>query len=141
MQPLPPPSTADPPATTTQQEISTSIFRSYADQMAPTQRLGQAFHSVGFEAECKVVNRHWAIKRGFQPHDFFVNLTHEPQVSRNNIACRKILTETAMQRIQNDHSTGRYVKRVGKLEPAYMPPSADPDDYSKVRLSNPLPML
>jgi hypothetical protein len=46
--------------------------------------------------------------------------------------CKKTLSEAAKQRIRTAHASGKYKHREGRLEPPYMAPSADPDDYSKV---------
>ena len=54
------------------------------------------------------------------------------QVSQRNITCRKLLSERAKQLIRDANLSGKYAKRKGKLEPPYMAPSDDPDDYSNV---------
>jgi len=113
------------------------IFRSYAPKIAHTQQAGQAFHSLSFDAECKVINRHWAAKRGLH-HILFTYLTDELQVSQGNISYRKILSKTAIQLINNAKEDKA---RVGRLEPPYMLPSADPERYSKVWISHLLPMM
>jgi len=118
-------------------ESGEPIFRSYAPEVAQTQQVGQAFHSVGFEAECNIINCHWATKRGLH-HRPLSNFTDELQVLKGNISCRTILTKTVIQIINN---TKQDKARVGRLEPPYMLPSADLKGYSKVCISNPLPMM
>jgi hypothetical protein len=61
-------------------------------------------------------------------------------VSRGNVSCHKILTKAAMGLIHTREAAGMYVDREGKLEPPYMPPSVDPESYSKVRASDPQPV-
>jgi len=39
------------------------VFESYAPKMVKTIKVGQAFHSIGFDGERRVVNAHWATKR------------------------------------------------------------------------------
>ena len=60
---------------------------------------------------------------------------------KSKISCRKILTETAMQLIHNRHLAGKYKDRIEMLEPPYMSPSVDPEEYSKVYVSTPLLMM
>ena len=113
------------------------VFRSLAPQQAQTHQSGQAFHSLGFAAESKVVNKYWAAKCE-SSCVFFTSPANKVQVLKSEISCRKILTETAMQLIRNGHLAGRYKDRVKKLEPPYMSPSVDPEEYSKVYVSTPL---
>lgn len=56
-------------------------------------------------------------------------------VAHNHDTYEKVLTETAKQRIRDDHLAGKYQARMDASEPPYMPPSVDPDAYSMVRLS------
>jgi len=60
------------------------------------------------------------------------NITDELLVSQGNITCRKVLTKTAIHIINNMEQDKA---RVGRLEPPYMLPSADPNMYSKVWVS------
>jgi hypothetical protein len=55
-----------------------------------------------------------------------------PQVLQNKVNQRKILSEGAKRLIREQHLAGAYKNRAERLEPPYMPPSEDPDDYSKV---------
>jgi hypothetical protein len=63
------------------------------------------------------------------------------QVSQNKVECKKILSEAAKQLIRERHMAGDYKKRAEKLEPPFMPPSENPEDYSKVCALGCLPTL
>ena len=58
-------------------------------------------------------------------------------MSRENISCRKILSDGAKALIKRQFRSGAYKDRANELEPPFMAPSTDPDDYSKVRTFNP----
>jgi hypothetical protein len=45
---------------------------------------------------------------------------------------QETLSEAAKQEIHTAHASGKHKHREGRLEPPYMAPLANPDDYSKV---------
>jgi hypothetical protein len=62
------PQIMDLPAVTTEEQGSPVVdqkphFRSSAPRMRRTFRMGQAFQSLGFDGERRIINRHWAQKR------------------------------------------------------------------------------
>jgi hypothetical protein len=107
------------------------VFRSFAVQVAPTLRAGQAFQVLSFEGESKVVNKQWAEK--CESHLTIISIAaHKPQVLRDNIKSVKVLSDAAKQAIRTAHASGKYKGREARHEPPYMAPSDNPDHYSKV---------
>lgn len=54
---------------------------------------------------------------------------------RDRVECEKVLSEHAKGRIHAALMAGAYETRKAMVTPPYMPPSADPNDYSYVCLS------
>jgi hypothetical protein len=87
--------------------------------------------------EHALVNRDWT-KRGAPDHIYLstVFLTCS-KARRDGIVQNKILSNKAMGIIATEVGQKAYIDRKGAVEPPYMAPSADPVDYSNVRIEIP----
>jgi hypothetical protein len=53
-------------------------------------------------------------------------------VGKDHLDCTKVLTEKARELISSAIEAGKYRDREGILEPPFMAPSANPEEYSPV---------
>lgn len=135
----PPPTTQHPMPRerTIPESNTTTIYYGGPGKIATSFSLGQGFESISFNAEHRRINREWADRRksAFRRPS---TLTNPSTVVQGGIKIRFILTETAKALIaercrnsplSNGESEG--------MEPALMPPSTKPQDYSKVSPMSP----
>ena len=59
-------------------------------------------------------------------------------MERRKIEQTKVLSDAAKAKIEADLASGKYSSRTNEREPARMPPSQNPGDYSLVRTGQPL---
>jgi hypothetical protein len=82
-----------------------------------------------------VVNAHW-VKRSmgttYSPNGQSLTSSTAPAKWAE---CRKILTDVAKAVIRAEHEGGMYEGFENVVEPPYIAPSVDPEDYSKVGTS------
>ena len=64
-----------------------------------------------------------------QPSD----TVNRQQVKRGEVTSKRLLTEAAKARIASDLARGLYEGRENEVDPPYMAPSPNPEDYSHVR--------
>jgi hypothetical protein len=115
-------------------EPSFQIHRSAARRVAEKHKAGQGVESLRFGAELKLHNGALIAER--ESSLVSCCLTANPasyKDGREYLRCEKVLSEAAKALIRRKAQAGAYEKREGSLEPPFMAPSDDAEEYSIVR--------